>query len=268
MKTSVHPDAFDRTDDAARIFRSAAEAGFDGVEWFIGVDSKRTYDAPAEVWTDLRASASKSGAVVSALHAGGCSISQLASPDAAIRQLAMQRISLGLERARWCEASTLIVPTDDESTDADQLPLEESLTRVLDALRQLRFKALTHAVRIACHVISDRLIATPTEARRFLDEVNSPFVGIAMNLSDACIQARVSDWIDSLGHRIAWVSVDAPVGRDDANAPQAVRPMEEFDLLIRESLARIRYNGYVSRRGCGDLVESARQLRNQCGSRD
>jgi len=128
--------------------------------------------------------------------------------------------------------------------------LETIHSRAMEALWGLRSRAELRAVRIACLSGDGGLSRSPTETRRFLDQINSPWVGLCLDLAGMTV-GEASEWIGLLGHRIARIRLG-----DEA--------LGDGVLLERgaAALGRIRYDGWVTYRGERDWSDAADQLRH------
>lgn len=257
MKTSIierwSPDDEAMAASAAR----ATAAGFHGLEIAMPRPAGDSAAASAEECRRLRQTVEKAGGTVSAI-----SVESLAAEDFAIS-------GTGKDRPRWTKVLGVIDSAREMGADgvivqADVLGaigvqeqdrcLETIRSRAMEALWGLRGRAELRAIRIACLSGDGGLSRSPTETRRFLDQINSPWVGLCLDLAGMAAGEAV-EWIGLLGYRIGGVRLG------DA-------ALEDAALLERvaAALGRIRYGGWVTYRGKRDWSDAADQLRHELQS--
>lgn len=110
---------------------------------------------------------------------------------------------------------------------------QDAVHRALDALLALRHEAGLRGIRIVIHLAEHGFLASPSEARQFLDAVNSPWIGGSINPVMWASSAVAADWIESLAHRLAMVQLNAPA--DNGIEWGA----------IDQKLAAERFDGYI-----------------------
>jgi hypothetical protein len=79
----------------------------------------------------------------------------------------------------------------------------------------LRFEAQHRGITLAL-LTADRFLLSPLEMRSLIDEVNSPWVRVALRPCVIARSCRPADWYAVLGHRIAHVLIEPDAG--DAHA--------------------------------------------------
>lgn len=248
MKTSIDAESLGTLQEPGQVVRAAVKLGVEGVAWPMAPGGAWSDDSPHETWLELRRSAEASAISISSVRVSCNQVVNLLSDEQLHRQEAVSRLCSAIERAHLCGALTLLL-----DPIGDKLPnelsagrsFETGLARLLEGLRLLRFRTMPFGVHLACRLISDRWIATPTEARRYIDEVNSPFVGLFLDLSERCVASRELEWIFALGHRIFWIDT-------------AVRGMDEA--AVHVALHGIRYDGWVNARMAGEPSAEVRHL--------
>lgn len=80
----------------------------------------------------------------------------------------------------------------------------------LEVMTDLRFEAAARCIRVACRLGSRGFLVSPMDARRWLDDVNSPWVGGRIDPTFICANGCPLDWCTSLGHRLMVVDFSAP----------------------------------------------------------
>ncbi len=183
------------------VAREAADAGFQGLELPVGASGLLTLDTPPSHCHELRKQISDSGLRVTVLALNReTDASHLAASDAAERRRAFERASAALDRAHWLDAQTFVFAP--ALLGGPGVRYEEVYGRAVESLLALRFEAQQRGVHIACAIRDTRFLLSPTEARAFIDRVNSPFVGLSLDLGALLAVGYPEDWIASLGHRV------------------------------------------------------------------
>ncbi len=197
---------FNETADAlARFAREAADAGFNGLEVPISLDSPLSFDGPPATCHDFSKKVAEVGLSISAITLRRDPDAHLASSDAADRHRAYERALAALDRAIWLGTDLIVLTpaifggSRDPCTPARY---EEVYGRAVESLLALRFEAQQRGVHIACVIKDTRFLLSPMEVRGFIDRVNSPFVGLSLDLGALLTLGCPQDWIASLGHRV------------------------------------------------------------------
>lgn len=156
----------------------------------------------------------------------------LGTSDAGVRAKARERIANALQNAVRLGASYVrLVATQ---LDTPGVPrYADASHHVLEALLALRHEAGLSGVRIVLHLADHGFLASLTEARKFLDAVNSPWVGGAINFDAFGSTSTAIDWIETLTHRLTVVCAS---GSSDGNLDWAA---------IGRALAAERFDGFV-----------------------
>ncbi|HVP10033.1 MAG TPA: TIM barrel protein [Phycisphaerae bacterium] len=233
----------------------AAEAGFDAVELAILDDGPLSYGTPEAECRRLADGVRQSGLAVSALAAGGTPASKLISSFFSARRDASQHLVAALDRARWLGARTVVLPlppTPSGISGETQSAYEKIYGLALDVLLALRFEAEQRAIGIACGHDRKSFLASPLELRRFIDEINSPWVGVDLHVTDALPGGTPQDWIALLGHRLIGLYVDDS-GRThpSGEANPAAGPGVDC-AAVAGTLQRIRYAALLTYRGSAE----------------
>ena len=110
---------------------------------------------------------------------------------------------------------------------------EDAYHYVLDALLALRHEAGLSGISILINLAEHGFLVTPTEARRFLDAVNSPWVGGAVNLATCGSNSAATDWIETLTHRLGAVHIKGTAGNGvELGVIRRALAAEPFDGVI------------------------------------
>ena len=79
---------------------------------------------------------------------------------------------------------------------------EDALLYAHDALRALSFEAEARNVIIGIENVWNRFLLSPVEMRELIDQVNSAWVRVYLDVGNVLKFGYPQDWIDSLGSRI------------------------------------------------------------------
>jgi hexulose-6-phosphate isomerase len=261
VKTSISIAAYQETTAVEQLLDQAARAGFQGVELGIGVDGPLTYATPEADCRQLALAARQAGLTVSGLVAQGFREITFTSPDLETRQTARRRTVAALERARWlgAEAVTLVPGmVGDRDSRQPAAAYEEAYTLALEALSSLRFPAERFAIRIACENDWNRFLLSPLEFRAFIDEINSPWVGICLDIGRVMPFGYPQDWMVTLGHRVFRVCCTdyGDGGLTRGNLVPPGRGCVDWPAVL-DAFRRVNYNGPLTYEGSGGFAEIA-----------
>ena len=180
--------------------RMAKEAGFDGVEMWIG---SREFDMNT---TDDEVKRLAEG-----IHAAGLEVSSIASslgwknpinsPDPATFEYALRIARRQIECARLFGTDAILLVTGGATPENYQL---DAFNRAISGFRQLAPFAEEHGVTIGaetCPKLSKNLM-TPQECLLFLERVGSPAVGIYLDTANVTYSGYPEHFIRALGNRI------------------------------------------------------------------
>jgi hexulose-6-phosphate isomerase len=177
------------------------KAGFDGVELWLGDVpwfQMNTTDAQVQ---ELRRKAENAGLVVSNVSTGLHWTYPISARDPKVRDHGIKIVERQLETAQivGCDA-ILMVP----GLVTEEVPYNEVYMRCLDALKELAPKAGKANVKIGCENCNSehRFLITPREFWVFLNEVNSPHVGIHLDVGNIHDAGFAEQWIEIHGPRI------------------------------------------------------------------
>lgn len=111
-------------------------------------------------------------------------------------------------------------------------------------------KVLPTASRLGIHILIENVwngfCETPDQMRDYVDEIDSPWVGIYFDIGNVRKFGPSEDWIHVLGSRIIKLDVKdwgkkngfCRLGEGDVNWPE-----------VRTALAKIKFTGWATREG-------------------
>jgi len=134
-------------------------------------------------------------------------VSDLGANDASMRAKSRDRILSAVQVAGRVGASYVrMIAARLDGADAPRH--QDAIHRTLDALLSLRHEAGLGGTRIVIRLAEHGFLASPSEARQFLDAVNSPWVCGAINPAKCAPSLVAADWIEALAHRLAIVQLN------------------------------------------------------------
>ena len=182
----------------------AAEKGLDGVELTVGdCLSVDTGEAEAK---EIAAYAKAKGVGLRTLATGAGWGKWLCADDPAERAEAVDFVKKYLQLAAWLGAETvLVVPGATRvAWDAShaEVSYKNAWENAIASIRALAPVAETLGVNIALENVWNRFLISPMEWKLFLDQIDSPRVGIYFDAANCCLNCRPEDFPDVLGNRI------------------------------------------------------------------
>ncbi|HEX6972066.1 MAG TPA: sugar phosphate isomerase/epimerase family protein, partial [Limnochordia bacterium] len=128
-----------------------------------------------------------------------------------------------------------------------QVSYADAYRRALDGIGRLAKKAEATGVRIGVENVWNRFLLSPLEMRRFIDEVNSPWVGCYFDVGNVLAYGYPQHWIEVLAEKILAVHfkdyrTDVPGGGGFVYLRQGDVPWR----AVMESLSKVKYDGYVT----------------------
>lgn len=169
-------------------FQAARAAGFEGVEPSGGLD-------PNEVLDALRSAGLEAASVTSPNHWKDT----LTDPDSATRKRGLEGLLTALRNAKaWGAGSVLLVP----GVVNAQVPYDTAWKRSQEGIREAIPLARELEVRISVENVWNYFLLSPLEMARFVDELDSPWVGAHFDIGNALRNGWPEHWIRILGRRI------------------------------------------------------------------
>jgi L-ribulose-5-phosphate 3-epimerase len=258
MKKSTGDNFFPKGTTFAEGLTLLKRAGFDGIELWLGDRpwfQMHTSDA------DLRARAKQiqdAGLVVSDIANILDWEENIASRDPARREAASRHIERQIEAAQIFATDAILIVA---GVVSEETPYNEVYKRTVGTLQRLAEVAAKARVKIGVENCNSeqRFLLSPREFSTFLDEVNSPWVGIHLDVGNIHDTGFAEQWIEIHGPRITRIhvkdvlkhrgrcgdqSVYTNIFLGDNNWPaihQAMRKVNYDGWLIAEMESRYRY---------------------------
>jgi len=184
--------------------RIAKGAGFDCIELNISADGYLTPDSTQSDAEKLRSAAENMSLEVTSIVAGMLWQYPLTANEPATAEMGKKIVRKGLELAKWLGADTLLVVPGLVTAD---VPYGVAYERSKEAILELAKEAERLEVHIGVENVWNKFLLSPLEMARFIDEIDSPFVGAYFDVGNVLATGFPQHWISILGPRIRKVHV-------------------------------------------------------------
>ncbi len=223
------------------------KAGFDGIELWLGDVPWFQMSTPDAEVRELRRKVENAGLVVSNVSTGIHWKSPLSARDPKIRSLAMHVVERQIEAAQLLGTDAILVVV---GLVTDEVPYNEVYMRCLDAMKQLAPLAAKANVRIGCENCNSeqRFLLSPREFATFLDDVNSPHVGIHLDVGNIHDTGFAEQWIEMHGPRITRIHLKDVMKKRGRCCDTVYTSLFIGDNnwpAIRAALAKVGYDGWL-----------------------
>jgi hexulose-6-phosphate isomerase len=237
--------------------KQAKDCGYEAIELVFSDDSVPSIDASAQELKEIRKACDAAGlAICSILPTRKDSGSMLSSKPAE-REKRMAVVRRGLEVAESIGADGLLLhPGQLEAGDT----YERAWNDCRDALKKLAPEAAKRKCAIGVENVWNKFILSPREARQFVDEVGSEWVGIYLDTGNLLHFGFTEMWVRELKGRIKKVHVK------DYKRPE-FKQLLDGDCHWAEVMKELRamgFDGTLCSEVGGDaaaLTETARRIR-------
>lgn len=223
-------------------------AGYDGIELWLGDMpwfQMATSDADVR---ELRRKVESAGLVVSNVSTGLHWASPLSARDPAVRAQAMRIVDRQIETAHLLGTDAILVVA---GLVTEEVPYTEVYQRCVDALRSLGASAARAGVKIGCENCNSeqRFLLSPREFQQFLNDVNSPAVGIHLDVGNIHDTGFAEQWIEMHGPRITRIHVKDVLKHRGRSGDQSVYTNlflgDNNWAAIRAAIAKVGYDGWL-----------------------
>jgi len=248
MKKSIGDTIFPegmRFEDGVKLLK---RAGYDGIELWLGGRSwfqMQTKDAELQ---ELFAKIQDAGLEVSNVSNTLDWEENICARDPKKREAAFQHVQRQIEAAQIFKTDAILVVA---GVVTSETPYNEVYSRCLDALRKLGQVAVKAKVKIGIENCNSeqRFLLSPREFHTFLDEVNSPWVGIHLDVGNIHDTGFAEQWIEINGSRITRVHVKDVFkhrGRCGHESVYTNLFLGDNDWrAIRAAMIKVGYNGWI-----------------------
>lgn len=224
------------------------KAGFDGVELWLGDMpwfQLATTDAQVR---DLRRRVENAGLVVSNVSTGLHWASPLSARDPAVRAQANRIVERQIETASLLGTDAILVVA---GLVTDEVPYNEVYQRCVDALQSLADTASRARVKIGCENCNSeqRFLLSPREFAQFLNDINSPAVGLHLDVGNIHDTGFAEQWIEIHGSRITRIHLKDVLKHRGRCGDQSVYTNlflgDNNWPAIRAAMTKVGYDGWL-----------------------
>ncbi len=223
-------------------------ARFDGIEMWLGDGAWFKPETPDHEVQLLRRKIDNAGLSVSTVCNSLDWDQNIAARDPKVRALAIKHVERQIETAQILGTDAILVVA---GVVTQEIPYNEVYQRCLDSLAVLSEKAKAAKVKIGCENCNSeqRFLLSPREFSTFLDQVNSPWVGIHLDVGNIHDTGFAEQWIEINGPRITRVHVKDVLKHRGRSGDQSVYTnlfLGDNDWpAIRQALRKVGYDGWI-----------------------
>lgn len=224
------------------------KAGYDGVELWLG---ERPWFQMTTTDTEIRE-------MLRQIRDAGLEVSDVANAldwkenvsarDPAKRDAAFRHIERQIEAAQILGTDAILIVA---GLVTEEMPYNEVYKRTVAALQKLAETAAKAHVKIGvenCNA-EQRFLLSPREFATFLDEVNSPWVGIHLDVGNIHDTGFAEQWIELHGPRITRIHVKDTLKHRGRCGNQSVYTnifLGDNDWrAIRDAMRKVNYDGFL-----------------------
>lgn len=227
-----------------RALAIAKEAGCDGLELNIAEAGELSLESTPQDIAAIAAEARRIGIEIPSVHCGLHWKYTLTDNDAEVRARGLSTLDRSLEIGAELGAKVLLVVP---GVVNPQVSYADAFRRALDGIQRLAKKADGTGVRIGVENVWNKFLLSPLEMRRFIDEINSPWVGAYFDVGNILAYGFPQHWIEVLAEKIFAVHfkdyrTDVPGGGGFVYLRQGDVPWK----AVVEALGKVKYDWYVT----------------------
>lgn len=256
MKTGITQLCLARTDLETDLQQAKAR-GYDAIELVFSDTGQPSIDASAAELAAIKSACQHLGLEICSILPTRRDAGSLLSPIAAEREKRMAILRRGLEIAEHLGVDGLLLHPGQLAAETTY---EETWVNCRNALQTLAPEAERHRCSIGIENVWNKFLLSPREARQFVDEIGSPYVGIYLDTANMVFYGFPEMWIRELGTRITKVHVKDFRRRDSAWV-QLMDGDVDWPAVMRE-LRTIGFDGaLVSEVGGDDAMQRETAVR-------
>jgi L-ribulose-5-phosphate 3-epimerase len=223
------------------------KAGYDGIELWLGEVPWFQMNTTDTQVTQLRRKVENAGLAVSNVSTGLHWKTPLSARDPKVRAEAIRIVERELETAQLLGCDAILVVA---GLVTQEVPYNEVYQRCLEAMQQLAPVAAKARVKIGCENCNSeqRFLLTPREFWAFLNEVDSPFVGIHLDVGNIHDTGFAEQWIEIHGPRITRIHLKDVMKKRGRCCDTVYTSLFIGDNdwpAIRAALTKVRYDGWL-----------------------
>lgn len=214
------------------------EAGYEAVELVFGEDSDLNVDMSAEELAGVGERCKAAGVEIGSVLAHYAERGSLMSRAAAERDQCCRCLERALEIAGILGVDGVLLHPGQLTAEGTY---EEAWNDLRDALKEMASVAEANEAAIGVENVWNKFLLSPREAAQFVDEVDSPWVGIYLDTANMMAYGYPEHWIRGLGSRIKKVHF-----KDFSRRDHSFVNLLDGDTDWPTIMAELRASGYDS----------------------
>ncbi len=223
-------------------------AHFDGVEMWLGETEWFKMGTTDSQIRELRRKIDNAGLAVSNVSNSLDWDQNIAARDPKVRALGIQHVERQIEACQILGTDAILIVA---GVVTQENHYNEVYQRCLESLGRLSEKAKAAKVHIGCENCNSeqRFLISPREFSVFLDTVNSPWVGLHLDVGNIHDTGFAEQWIEIHGPRITRVHVKDVLKHRGRSGNQSVYTnlfLGDNDWpAIRQAFRKVGYDGWI-----------------------
>lgn len=227
-------------------FQMAKDAGFEAVE----------FNTPGVPIEEAKAAIAATGIIVDGTVCGTHWQTRHSDPDATVRAKALTDLKKGIEETHAVGGSTILLVVGHGKDGSHEEVWSRSVANIKLALPLAAKRGISIVIEnVWNHFCYDHKGDSNQSAEmlsKYVDEFNSPFVGLQFDIGNHWKYGSMGDWIRHLGKRIIKLDVKG-FSRQNKFTNIGEGDLDFAD--VRKALLEINYNGWCAAEvGGGDLA--------------
>lgn len=206
MKKGISVWSFPADWNLSQIFRTAKDAGFEGVEVALAETGEINLSSTQEDMERVKELANQNGIRLYSVASGLYWTYSLTSEKEDVREKAKSIVRKQLQVAKWLECDTILVVPGTVGADfiegCEVVDYEEAYNRAFDSMNELKHEAERLQVSIGLENVWNKFLISPLEMRDFIDKIGSNYVGAYFDVGNVIYSGYPEQWIRILGNRI------------------------------------------------------------------
>ena len=245
LKKGINCWCFPAEFEIEKCMEIAAEAGFEGIELNIEEEKKDSINLNSTDEEILRFKelSDKYNIEIISLATSLFWKYPLTSNQKVIREKAVKIIKKMIDAACTLEVDVILVVPGIVDREVSY---QKAYQRALHTFRKIRPYAEGKGVKIGIENVWNKLLLSPLEMKRFIDEIDSPYVGFYLDVGNLLNYSYPLHWIEILADEIIKVHVkDFKIDIGNINGfTHLLQGDVDWEQVIR-ALRKIKYDDYL-----------------------